>query len=72
MWETQAENGPRGLDLTQRRPSPKPAAGFDDFVARLRPEKMVNSREPHVGKRREARREAGKRRTRTANEEREV
>jgi len=39
------------LDLTQRRPSPKPAAGFDYFVARLRLENTVNSREYHVEKR---------------------
>jgi hypothetical protein len=60
------------LDLTQRRPSPKPAAGFDDFVARLRPEKTMNSREYHVEKRREDEKGGREEKHHDDHEEREV
>ena len=72
MWGTQEENGAQGLDLTQRRPSPKPAAGFDYFVARLRLENTVNSREYHVEKRWEDKQGGQEEKLQGVHEEREL
>ena len=55
-------------------PPPKPAAGFDDFVARSRLEKTMNSREYHVEveKRREDEEGGREEKHQDDHEEREV
>ena len=53
-------------------PPPKPAAGFDDFVARSRLEKTMNSREYHVEKRWEDKQGGREEKLQGVHEEREL